>query len=161
LSTATAAPVGAAPAAGTSYGSPSYRLYVLLVLTLVYTLNFIDRNLINVIAQPIINEFQLSDSEYGFLNGPPFAIFYAVMGIPIAMAADRYNRIIIMALCISLWSIMAAMCGLATSFLFLLMARIGVAIGEAGQPRQRTRHLRHGRHHRQCTGELFWRPHRA
>src|SRR5262249_62389045 len=78
--------------------------------------------------------FQLSDSEYGFLNGPPFAIFYAVMGIPIAMAADRYNRVIIMALCISLWSVMAAMCGLATSFLFLLMARIGVAIAEAGGP---------------------------
>ena len=132
MSTATAAPAGAAPAAGTSYGSPSYRLYVLLVLTLVYTLNFIDRNLINVIAQPIINEFQLSDSEYGFLNGPPFAFFYAFMGIPIAMAADRYNRVIIMALCISLWSVMAALCGLATSFLFLLMARIGVAVGEAG-----------------------------
>ena len=75
MSTATAAPAGAAPATGISYGTPSYRLYVLLVLTLVYTLNFIDRNLINVIAQPIINEFQLSDSEYGFLNGPPFAIF--------------------------------------------------------------------------------------
>jgi MFS family permease len=128
---ATVAAAGA-PAAGTSYGSPSYRLYVLLVLTLVYTLNFIDRNLVNVIAQPIIVEFGLSDSEYGFLNGPPFAIFYAFMGIPIAMAADRYNRIVILALCISIWSVMAALCGLATSFLFLLMARIGVAIGEAG-----------------------------
>jgi MFS family permease len=115
-----------------SYGSPGYRFYVLIMLTLVYTLNFIDRNLVNVIAQPIINEFGLSDSEYGFLNGPPFAIFYAVMGIPIAMAADRYNRVVVMALCISIWSIMAALCGLATSFLFLLMARIGVAIGEAG-----------------------------
>jgi MFS family permease len=128
---ATAA-AGEAPAGGQSLGTPGYRLYVLIVLTMVYTLNFIDRNLINVIAQPIIVEFGLSDAEYGFLNGPPFAIFYALMGIPIAMAADRFNRVVIMALCISLWSVMAAMCGLATSFLFLLFARIGVAIGEAG-----------------------------
>lgn len=115
-----------------SYGTPAYRFYVLFMLTLVYTLNFIDRNLVNVIAQPIITEFHLSDTQYGFLNGPPFAIFYAVMGIPIAMAADRYHRVAIIAICISIWSIMTALCGFATSFLFLLMARIGVAIGEAG-----------------------------
>ncbi len=127
-----AAAAGDAPAGGQSLGSPGYRLYVLIVLTLVYTVNFIDRNLINVIAQPIMTEFQLSDGQFGFLNGPPFAMFYALMGIPLAMAADRYNRVIIMALCISLWSVMAAFCGLATSFLFLLLARVGVAIGEAG-----------------------------
>lgn len=132
MSTATAAAGADAPAAGTSYRTPGYRLYVLLVLTLVYTLNFIDRNLLNVIGQPIIKAFGLSDSEYGFLNGPPFALFYALMGIPLAMAADRYNRIIVVALCISVWSIMAALCGFAGSFLFLLFARVGVAIGEAG-----------------------------
>jgi MFS family permease len=130
--TTIAAAQATASASGTSYGSPGYRLYVLITLTLVYTLNFIDRNLVNVIAQPIIAEFGLSDSQYGFLNGPPFAIFYAVMGIPIAMMADRYNRVVIVALCISIWSVMAALCGFAMSFLFLLMARIGVAIGEAG-----------------------------
>jgi len=119
-------------AAGRSYGSPSYRGYVLILLALVYTLNFIDRNLLSVIAQPVINAFNLSDTEYGFLNGPPFAIFYALMGIPIAIAADRYNRVVIIALCIAIWSVMAALCGFATSFLFLLIARIGVAIGEAG-----------------------------
>jgi MFS family permease len=117
---------------GQSYGTPVYRGSVLILLTLVYTLNFIDRNLLSVIAQPVINAFDLSDTEYGFLNGPPFAIFYALMGIPIAMAADRYNRVVIIALCIALWSVMAALCGLATSFVFLLVARIGVAIGEAG-----------------------------
>jgi MFS family permease len=120
------------PALGRDYGSTSYRTYVLIVLTAVYTLNFIDRALINVIAQPIIAEFKLSDAQYGFLNGPPFAVFYAFMGIPIAMAADRYNRVAIVALCICIWSVMAALCGFATSFLFLLVARIGVAIGEAG-----------------------------
>lgn len=131
MSTAPAADA-ASHAGGMSYGSPRYRLYVLLVLTAVYTLNFIDRNLLSVIAQPIISEFKLSDAEYGFLNGPPFAIFYALMGIPIAMAADRFNRVFIVALCISIWSVMAALCGFATSFLFLLVARIGVAVGEAG-----------------------------
>jgi MFS family permease len=122
----------AAPATGAGFGTPSYRAYVLGVLTLVYTLNFIDRFLLSVIAQPVINAFGLSDTEYGFLNGPPFAIFYALMGIPLAMAADRINRVVLMAFCIALWSIMAALCGLATSFAFLLIARIGVAIGEAG-----------------------------
>lgn len=123
---------GVPGAAGQSYGSQGYRGYVLILLTLVYTLNFIDRNLLSVIAQPVITTFNLSDSQYGFLNGPPFAIFYALMGIPIAMAADRYNRTVIIAICIAIWSLMAALCGFATSFLFLLVARIGVAIGEAG-----------------------------
>jgi MFS family permease len=132
LGTATAAEAGDKPVAGQSYGTPAYRGYVLIVLTLVYTLNFVDRNLLNVIGQPIINEFGLSDSEYGFLNGPPFALFYALMGIPIAMAADRFNRVVIVAICIAVWSLMAALCGLATSFLFLLFARVGVAVGEAG-----------------------------
>ncbi|HEY6640775.1 MFS transporter [Povalibacter sp.] len=128
----TTAPIAGSVTDARSYGTPGYRLYVLVMLTLVYTLNFIDRNLVNVIAQPIIQEFQLSDSQYGFLNGPPFAIFYALMGIPIAMAADRYNRVVIVAICISIWSLMTALCGLASSFAFLLIARIGVAIGEAG-----------------------------
>ncbi|MDZ4739818.1 MAG: MFS transporter [Alphaproteobacteria bacterium] len=119
-------------AGGRSYGTPAYRGFVLILLTLVYTLNFIDRNLLSVIAQPVITAFNLSDSEYGFLNGPPFAIFYALMGIPIAIAADRYNRVVIIAICIAIWSLMAALCGFATSFMFLLVARIGVAIGEAG-----------------------------
>ncbi len=132
MATTTAAPPVGSATEAVSYGTPAYRFYVLFMLTLVYTLNFIDRNLVNVIAQPIITEFHLSDSQYGFLNGPPFAIFYAVMGIPIAMAADRYNRVVIIAICISIWSVMTALCGFATSFLFLLMARIGVAIGEAG-----------------------------
>ena len=133
MGAATAVPTGAASGAvGSSFGSPAYRLYVLVVLTAVYTLNFIDRNLLNVIGGPIIKEFGLDDTTYGFLNGPPFAFFYAVMGIPIAMMADRFNRVVILALCISVWSIMAALCGLAPSFVFLLIARVGVAVGEAG-----------------------------
>ena len=120
------------PASGRDFGSAPYRWYVLLTLTLVYTLNFIDRALLGVLAQPVITAFGLTDTQFGFLAGPPFALFYALMGIPIAMAADRYNRIAIIALCIALWSLMTALCGLADGFLFLLIARIGVAIGEAG-----------------------------
>lgn len=132
MAVAPAAPASESPAGGQSFGTPGYRMYVLLSLTLVYTLNFIDRNLLGVVAQPIIAEFGLSDTEYGFLNGPPFALFYALMGIPIAMAADRLNRVAIIALCIAIWSLMTALCGFASSFAFLLIARVGVAIGEAG-----------------------------
>ena len=120
------------PAGGQSYGAPAYRLYVLIILTAVYTLNFVDRSLLGVVSQKIIYQFGLSDTQYGFLNGPPFALFYAFMGIPIAMAADRFNRRAIIALCIAIWSLMTALCGFAPSFLFLLFCRVGVAIGEAG-----------------------------
>ncbi len=116
----------------TGYGTPSYRNYVLLLLMVVYTLNFIDRTLIAVVAQPIIDSFGLTDSQWGLLYGPPFAIFYAVMGLPIALWADRSNRVKIITVCIILWSIMTALCGVAAGFLTLLLFRIGVAVGEAG-----------------------------
>lgn len=116
----------------TGYGTPFYRNYVLLLLMAVYTLNFIDRTLIAVVAQPIIESFQLTDAQWGLLYGPPFAIFYAVMGLPIALWADRANRVQIITICIIVWSVMTALCGIAAGFVSLLMFRIGVAIGEAG-----------------------------
>ncbi|MAP95147.1 MAG: MFS transporter [Ponticaulis sp.] len=116
----------------TGYGTKPYRTYVLLALTFIYTLNFIDRTLITVVAQPIINELGLSDSQFGFLYGPPFAIFYALMGIPLAMWADRANRVFVITVCVIVWSLMTAFCGFAVSFLWLVIFRIGVAIGEAG-----------------------------
>lgn len=116
----------------TGFGTRGYRFYVLIALMLVYTLNFIDRTLITVVAQPIINEFGLTDGQFGFLSGPPFALFYAVMGIPIAMWADRSNRLMVITLCIIIWSVMTALCGVAAGFLWLLIFRIGVAVGEAG-----------------------------
>ncbi|RIJ16351.1 MFS transporter [Henriciella mobilis] len=116
----------------TGFGTKGYRTYVLLSLMLVYTLNFIDRTLISVVAQPIINEFQLNDTQWGLLSGPPFALFYALMGIPIAMWADRANRVIIITLCIIIWSVMTALCGIASGFIWLLIFRVGVAVGEAG-----------------------------
>jgi len=131
----TDATAGAAPETGghlTGYGTKGYRNYVLIALMAVYTLNFIDRTLIAVVAQPIISTFELTDSQWGLLYGPPFALFYAAMGLPIAMWADRSNRVRIIAICVVLWSIMTALCGLATGFMMLLAFRIGVAVGEAG-----------------------------
>ena len=116
----------------TGYGTPSYRNYVLFLLMVVYTLNFVDRTLIAVVAQPIIDSFGLTDSQWGLLYGPPFAIFYAVMGLPIALWADRSNRVKVITVCIILWSLMTALCGIAGGFLTLLFFRIGVAVGEAG-----------------------------
>ena len=114
------------------FGSPIYRNYVLVALTLVYTLNFIDRTLIAVVAQPIIHSFGLTDAQWGLLYGPPFAIFYAFMGLPIALLADRSNRVKIITVCIVLWSVMTALCGVAAGFVTLLLFRVGVAVGEAG-----------------------------
>ena len=116
----------------TGFGTKPYRTYVLISMLMVYTLNFIDRNIMAVLGQPIIQTFDLSDTQWGLLAGPPFAIFYAVMGVPIALLADRYNRVQIISVCIIFWSLMTAFCGLAPSFLFLLVCRIGVAVGEAG-----------------------------
>ncbi|MGH1421147.1 MAG: spinster family MFS transporter [Hyphomonas sp.] len=116
----------------TGYGSKGYRTYVLVALMLIYTLNFIDRTLITVVAQPIMDSLSLSDGQFGFLSGPPFALFYAAMGIPIAMLADRSNRVLVIAVCIVVWSVMTALCGFAAGFLWLVIFRIGVAIGEAG-----------------------------
>lgn len=130
MTTATAADAGNGHITG--FGTKGYRAYVLVALTLIYTLNFIDRTIITVVAQPIINTFSLSDTQWGLLTGPPFALFYAVMGIPIAMWADRGNRVFIIALCVVIWSLMTVFCGLAASFIWLLVFRIGVAIGEAG-----------------------------
>ncbi|MEO1964410.1 MFS transporter, partial [Hyphomonas sp.] len=128
----TTAGQAAQPGHITGFGSRGYRTYVLMSLMLVYTLNFIDRSLIGVVGQPIMDSFGLSDAQWGLLNGPPFALFYALMGIPIAMWADRGNRVFIIGLCIIIWSIMTALCGFAAGFIWLLLFRVGVAIGEAG-----------------------------
>ena len=79
-----------------------------------------------------MQSFELTDFQWSLVYGPPFALFYAAMGLPIAMWADRSNRVKIITLCIILWSIMTALCGLAAGFVMLLLFRIGVAIGEAG-----------------------------
>lgn len=125
----TAQPPGPARTPGTP---GSYRGYALAVLTAVYVSNYVDRQILSILLQPIKLEFGLSDTELGFLSGISFAIFYATLGMPIAMWADRGNRRNIIALATTVFSVMTALCGMAQSFVQLALARIGVGIGEAG-----------------------------
>jgi predicted MFS family arabinose efflux permease len=116
----------------TGFGGKGYRTYVLVSLLVVYTFNFIDRILIGVVAEPLIREFQLYDWQFGLLSGFGFALLYTILGIPIARLAERWNRVAIISTCVIIWSLMTALCGFATSFLMLLLFRVGVGIGEAG-----------------------------
>jgi MFS family permease len=124
-------PTGAEGTAGRS-GTLFGRHYALIILTLAYTSSHVDRGIVNIVLQPIKNEFHVSDTLLGLLSGLAFALFYATLGVPIAMWADRGNRRNIISLAVTVWSVMTAACGLATSFTHLLAARIGVGIGEAG-----------------------------
>ncbi len=114
------------------YQNPNYRLYVLALLTLAYVFNFVDRQIISILQEPIKLEFGLSDTQLGVLNGFVFAIFYVGFGIPIARWADSGKRRNIIAWAITLWSAMTALCGVAQNYWQLLAARIGVGVGEAG-----------------------------
>lgn len=135
----TAATTMAAPE---GYGSFGYRTYVLNALLLIYILNFIDRSLLSVVARPLKAELGISDTAFGLLTGFGFALLYTFVGIPLARVAERRNRVIIMSVCVALWSVMTALCGLAAEvtifgvviggFWILLACRVGVGIGEAG-----------------------------
>ncbi len=112
--------------------SKKYKAYVLLVLTGVYTFNFIDRQILVILQESIKAELGLSDTQLGLLTGLTFAFFYVTLGIPIARWADKSNRRNIVALSLAIWSAMTALSGFVTSYVQLLLARIGVGIGEAG-----------------------------
>lgn len=98
---------------------------MLFALLLVYILNFLDRQIVNILAEPIKRDLGLSDTQLGLLAGPAFAVFYAVLGIPIARYADRAgtNRVWLISLCLAVWSGMTALCGVAQNFLQLALAR--------------------------------------
>ena len=108
------------------------RNYALGTLVLVYTFNFIDRQILSILLEAIKLDLKLSDTQLGFLTGFAFALFYATLGIPIAKYADRGNRRNLISLAVAIWSLMTAFSGLALNFFQLLAARIGVGIGEAG-----------------------------
>ena len=112
--------------------SPAARQYALSVLVVVYTFNFIDRQILSILLEPIKNDLGLSDTALGMLTGFAFALFYATLGIPIAKYADRANRRNLIALALAIWSAMTALSGLAQNFWHMLAARIGVGVGEAG-----------------------------
>jgi MFS family permease len=122
----------AAPFTRPAQASQAYRAYVLAMLVLVYTFNFIDRQIVAILAVPIKAELHLSDSQLGLMGGLAFALLYTTLGIPIARLADRGSRTWIMTGALALWSAMSAACGLAHSFVQLFLARLGVGIGEAG-----------------------------
>ncbi len=112
--------------------SPRYRAFVLGMLVLVYVFNFLDRQIVTILAEPIKNDLGLNDTQIGLMTGLAFAIFYTVLGIPIARLADRANRVNIIAIALVVWSGMTALCGMAQNFTQILLARIGVGVGEAG-----------------------------
>jgi len=111
-------------------GTP-YAWYVLFVLVVVYVFNFIDRQILSILAERIKADLQLSDAQLGFLYGTAFAVFYAIFGIPLGRLADVWDRRRIIAIGLCLWSAMTAVSGLARSFAQLAVARIGVGVGEA------------------------------
>jgi MFS family permease len=114
-----------------TYGR-SYKRYVLLMLTLVTTLQYLDRGLMALLLQPIKEDLHLSDTQLGFLTGIAFGLFYAILGVPIARWADRGDRVGITSVAIGLWSVTMMLCLFVTSFIQLVSARIAAAIGESG-----------------------------
>ncbi|KAA0595869.1 MULTISPECIES: spinster family MFS transporter [Azospirillum] len=109
-----------------------YRRYALTMLFLVYMLNFVDRQIVNILAEPIKRELGLADWQLGSLTGLSFAIFYATLALPIARWAERANRVRIVALSAITWSLFTTICGVAQTFAQLFLARVGVGVGEAG-----------------------------
>ena len=115
-----------------AYQNPYYRYLVLGILTIVYVSNFVDRQVINVLAQFIIEDLEISDGQFGMLSGLAFALIYSTFGIPIARWADIGSRRNVIAISVCIWSVMTAACGAAQNFGQLFLARFGVGIGEAG-----------------------------
>ncbi len=126
----------------TGYGTKSYRSYVLSALLIVYILNFLDRGLLGIVSEPVMNELGITDGQFGLLTGIGFALFYSVVGIPLARYAEYANRTWIMTICIALWSAATALSGMVGSveiggvvisgFVMLLICRVLVGVGEAG-----------------------------
>ncbi len=122
------APGAAPPPLG---GSRAYAHYVLAMLFVVYVFNFVDRQILAIVLDDVKAELGASDTAMGFLSGFAFVMFYTVAGLPIARFADRGSRRSVIALGLAVWSAMTAACGLAQSFGQLLLARVGVGVGEA------------------------------
>lgn len=109
----------------------AYSWYVLGVLVVVYILNFIDRQILSILAVDIKRDLELSDGQLGFLGGAAFAVFYALFGVPLGRLADRWHRVRLLTIGLVLWSTMTALSGFARNYLTLSLARMGVGVGEA------------------------------
>jgi MFS family permease len=117
---------------GRVYSSKSYRTFVLILLTIVYGFNFIDRQIMGILAPFIQEDLGLTNTQLGLLIGLAFAVFYTFVAIPIAWLADRFNRVNILSIALATWSGFTALTGLANNFLQIGLARMGVGVGEAG-----------------------------
>ena len=112
--------------------SAGYRWYALFILTLGYIFNFVDRQVMTILLEPIKTEFGATDTQMGLLTGLAFALFYATLGVPMARLADRWSRRNVLAISMTVWSAMTALCATASSFGQLALYRIAVGVGEAG-----------------------------
>lgn len=112
--------------------SSRYRYYLLGTLTIILMFNLVDRWALGIVLQDIKRDLDLTDTQLGVLSGIAFALFYSILGLPIARWADRGDRILVISVTAALWSVCVALCGAATSFLQLMLIRVGVGIGEAG-----------------------------
>lgn len=116
----------------TEQPSKNYRKLVLILLTLVYGFNFIDRQIVGILAPWIQADLNLTNTQLGLLVGLAFAAFYTIMGIPLAFLADRMNRVTLLSMALAIWSGFTALTGFAQNFVHIALARVGVGIGEAG-----------------------------
>ena len=132
LSVSASAASSEADAASRDAPSRAYASYVLALLTLVYAFNYLDRQLLSVLMEPVKREFGVSDGQLGMLTGFLFAAIYTVAGIPVARIADVAGRKLVLAVSLAIWSAMTALTGFVGSFAQLRLARVGVALGEAG-----------------------------
>jgi MFS family permease len=112
--------------------TPAYSYFVAWVLFVVYTLNFLDRQIIGILGKDIVAELHLTKTQFGLMGGTAFALFYTVCGIPVAWLSDRGRRIWIMSGACALWSLFTALCGTAQGFWQIMIYRMGVGVGEAG-----------------------------
>ena len=114
-----------------AYPSPARAWYMVILLTILYMFSFLDRTIIVLLIEPIKADLGLSDTQLSLLYGFAFALFYTLLGIPIARMADRRNRRTIIMWGVAIWSVMTAICGIARNFGQLFIARMGVGVGEA------------------------------
>jgi len=127
-------PIGPPPTSTVSAPpySPAYTRYAMFLLLGIYIINFLDRAVVNILAEPIKNDLGLADWQLGLMSGLAFALFYTVLGIPIARMAERKNRPMIIGTAVAVWSGFTALSGAAGNFAQLILCRIGVGVGEAG-----------------------------
>jgi MFS family permease len=123
---------GAGAKGGPASYSAGYRLYVQWLLLIIYFLAFLDRQILNILAEPIKRELRLSDTQVGLLTGLAFALLYTILGLPIARLAERANRIWIVGISLTVWSGFTTACGFTQNYAQLVLARVGVGVGEAG-----------------------------